>query len=141
MGYYHRENLQQKGMKAMNKEKNHQPPGMTFVHQAGKMMPKYKISACLDRLTIYEYKILIKAMPGYLGRSINTFWNYTRIPIGSKMDIPYGTVRMLEILFGLKPGELINIRIKGKPCAQVIKQADKRTADKWLFLEPFEDED
>ncbi|MBB5620975.1 hypothetical protein HDE69_002028 [Pedobacter cryoconitis] len=120
---------------------NHHPPGITFAHQAGKMMPKYKIKECLNRLSIYEYRILVKAMPGYLGRTINTFWNYTRIPVNSKIDIPYGTVRMLEILFGLRPGELINIPINGKPCAQVIKEADKRATDQWVHLETLEDDD
>ncbi len=102
-------------------------------------MLKYKIKECLSKLTVCEYRILIKAVPDYLGRSINTFWNYVNIEANSKLDIPHCTVIKLEVLFSLKPGELINIRVEGKPYTEVIKNSKKSYRNKRNHLGDLED--
>ena len=83
-------------------------------------MEKYKIMECLEKLTVSEYRIIIKAIPKLIGRSNNTFWNYTKIDINSKMDIPYIVVVKLERLFKLEPGELINVSIDNNSIDEII---------------------
>ena len=83
-------------------------------------MEKYKIMECLEKLTVSEYRIIIKVIPKLIGRSNNTFWNNTRIDINSKMDIPYVVVVKLERLFKLEPGGLINIPIDSKSIDEII---------------------
>lgn len=102
-------------------------------------MLKYKIKECLNKLTVCEYRILIRAVPDYLGRSINTFWNYVNIEANSKIDIPHCTVIKLEILFSLKPGELINIQVEGKPYAEVINDFKSSYRNKRNHLDDLED--
>jgi hypothetical protein len=104
-------------------------------------MLKYKIKECLNKLTVNEYRILIKAVPDYLGRSINTFWNYVNIEASSKLDIPHCTVIKLEMLFSLKPGELINIQVEGKRCTEVINDFKRSYRNKWNHLRDLEDRD
>lgn len=119
---------------------NHQPSELHFSGKTGQM-PKYKIQECLDKLTINEYRSLVKAMPAYLGRSINTFWNYAKIPVNSKLDIPHITVRMLEILFVLKPGELLNIPVKGDHYYSVVHKFNSKNKNSLDHSYAFEDED
>jgi len=83
-------------------------------------MEKYKIIECLAKFTREEYRIVIKALPGIIGKSTNTFWNYAKIDIDSKMDIPYGIVVTLEQFFKLLPGELSNISYQVKTYKKVI---------------------
>lgn len=98
-------------------------------------MLKYKIKECLNKLTMYECRTLIKAIPGFLGKSINTFWNYSNIKANSEIDIPHCTVIKLEILFSLKRGELLNIPVEGKRYTEVINDFNKSFKNKGNHLE------
>ena len=83
---------------------------------------KYRINTYLDTLTIKEHKEAMKLIPELLQISINTFHNYRRIKIGDLQDIPYEKVRMMEILFEMQEGTLINYKIEGKNLKVVIKE-------------------
>ncbi len=74
---------------------------------------KYRINEHLDKLTMKEHRIIMKIIPHILEISGNTFQNYRNIELGSKQDIPYEKVRMLEILFDIGAGELQNFEITG----------------------------
>lgn len=83
-------------------------------------MYKYKIIEFLDNLPTRQNKLLTKEIHKVLGISRNTFRNYSLIPFGHKSDIPYCVVIKIEILFGMKSGELINREIKGQHYMEVI---------------------
>lgn len=90
-------------------------------------MEKYKINECLEKLTVKQYRIVIKELPKLIGKSKNTFWNYTKIDIDSKMDIPYTVVVHLEQFFKLQPGELINLAIDTMTYLELIGESNKET--------------
>jgi len=71
-------------------------------------MYKYKIKEILGGLTTIEYKILMKALPEILNISHNTFYNYIKLDINDKRDIPYTIIVKCEKILGVKPGELAN---------------------------------
>ena len=78
-----------------------------------KTLKKYKINECLEQLTVKEHRIAMKIIPGLLNVANNTFHNYRNIGLGEKQDIPYEKVKLMEILFDLKPGGLQNFDITG----------------------------
>lgn len=75
-------------------------------------MKKYKIEDCLENLTMKEYKKVVAIIPTVINKSINTFWNYSKIEENSEQDIPYCVVIVLERFFKLSPGEMCNIKIE-----------------------------
>jgi len=83
---------------------------------------KYRINTYLDTLTIKEHKEAMKLIPELLQISINTFHNYRRIKINDVQDIPYEKVRMMEILFEMEEGTLINHVIKGSPLKPSLRE-------------------
>ena len=83
---------------------------------------KYRINTYLDTLTIKEHKEAMKLIPELLQISINTFHNYRRIKINDVQDIPYEKVRMMEILFEMEEGTLINYVIKGSPLKPSLRE-------------------
>ena len=83
---------------------------------------KYRINTYLDTLTIKEHKEAMKLIPELLQISINTFHNYRRIKINDVQDIPYEKVRMMEILFEMGEGTLINYEIKGNPLKPSLRE-------------------
>ncbi len=85
-------------------------------------MYKYKIHECMDNLTVRQYKFLTKMIPKIIDKSVNTFNNYRNLQMGDEGDIPYETVRKLEILFGLEPGGLLNYDIEGKSYKQLMEE-------------------
>lgn len=83
---------------------------------------KYKIEECIDNLKRKEYKIVLKSIPGIIGKGMTTFYNYRDLCIEDKEDIPYKIARKLEILFGLEAGELENVKTEGKHYSQIIAE-------------------
>lgn len=90
------------------------------------MTYKYKIEEFLENLPVKQNKILVNQIPDILGVSYNTFRNYCKIPYRSKKDIPYECVRKLEILFGMKHGDLINIPPVGEHYLELVKKKPSR---------------
>ena len=86
------------------------------------MPKKYRINTYLDTLTIKEHKEAMKLIPELLQISINTFHNYRRIKINDVQDIPYEKVRMMEILFEMGEGTLINYVIKASPLKPSLRE-------------------
>lgn len=74
---------------------------------------KYKLQEIINNLTKSEYSRVIKLIPELIGKCMNTFNSYVRIPLNAKKEIPYVIVRKLEIFFGLEIGGLYNIKIDG----------------------------
>jgi len=74
---------------------------------------KYRIQEMMEKLTKSEHAKLIKLIPKIIGKSINTFNNYSNIPLDVKKEIPHNIVIKLEILFGLPPYSLCNITTTG----------------------------
>ena len=91
-------------------------------------MKKYKIIECLEKLTVSEYRIVIKAIPGIIGKSHNTFWNYAHIDINAEQDVPYTVVIKLEQFFGLQPGGLTNINIDAPSYQQIVHRHKSKTS-------------
>lgn len=83
---------------------------------------KYKINEFLEKLTVKEYRFALKKIPVILNVSTNTFHNYRRILLGEVQDIPYEKVKILEILFNVKPGGMGNQKMTGKSLVQLIKE-------------------
>ncbi|MNL12866.1 hypothetical protein D3C87_1337470 [compost metagenome] len=86
------------------------------------MIKKYRIEECIDNLKRKEYKIVLKSIPGIIGKGMTTFYNYRDLCIADKEDIPYKIARKLEILFGLEAGELENVKTEGKHYSQIIDE-------------------
>ncbi len=86
------------------------------------MVYKYKIEDFLENLPVKQNKVLVNQIPEILGVSYNTFRNYCKIPYKSKKDIPYECVRKLEILFGMKHGDLINTQPEGEHYLELVKR-------------------
>lgn len=74
-------------------------------------MYKYKIKEILGSMSIVEYKILVKMLPEILEISHNTFYNYLKLDIDDKRDIPYTVIVKCEKVLGVKPGELANFPV------------------------------
>jgi hypothetical protein len=94
--------------------------------QDKELLPKkYKIQECIENLRRNEYRIIIKAIPGIIGKGATTFHNYRDILIDDKEDIPFKIVRKLEILFGLESGELETKKTRGEHYSQIVEQHRK----------------
>lgn len=65
----------------------------------------------MDQLPVIEYRKLNTQLHRVIGISRNTLINYSLIKITSKKDIPYTTIRKLEMIFGLRYGDLTNQNI------------------------------
>lgn len=78
-------------------------------------MKKFKIIECLDKLNHKEYSEAFKSIPKILGISPNTLHNYKNLEITDTTDIPHMIVCKLELIFGLKQGELKNYEINLDP--------------------------
>lgn len=76
----------------------------------------------MDRLTYSQHKLIKNLIPQIINASINTFHNYRKLKVGDEKDIPYETVRTLEVLFGLEVGELANFEVKCKSCRELFKE-------------------
>lgn len=85
-------------------------------------MYKYKIHEFMENLTVRQYKFLNKLIPKVIDKSINTFNNYRNLQLQDEGDIPYETVRKLEILFGIDAGSLANYRIEGKNFKELMEE-------------------
>jgi hypothetical protein len=86
------------------------------------MVKKYRIQECIDNLKRSEYRIVLKSIPGIIGKGITTFYNYRDILIDDREDIPYKTARRLEILFGLEAGGLENKKTEGRHYSQIVQE-------------------
>lgn len=85
-------------------------------------MDKYKINECMEKLTYSQHKLIKRLIPEIIKASINTFHNYRKLQLGDDKDIPYETVRILEVLFDLEVGGLANFKVKGKSCRELFKE-------------------
>jgi hypothetical protein len=81
---------------------------------------KYKINDFLLRLPVPQYREAIKILPRVLGISLNTFHNYRNILSNDRQDIPYEKVVMIEKLFEMRMGELINKETRCKPLKELM---------------------
>ena len=86
---------------------------------------KYRIEELLEYLTVKEYKFVIKILPETIGISRNTLINYMKIEESSKTDIPYQKVVALERFFGIREGDLANIKPWGKNFRELYKLSNK----------------
>jgi len=73
---------------------------------------KFKILELMNSLTHSEYKTMRRELPKKIGKCINTFDNYSYIPIDSKEDIPYHVALEIEKYFRKPPGYLSNLPIQ-----------------------------
>ncbi|WEK19356.1 MAG: hypothetical protein P0Y49_21505 [Candidatus Pedobacter colombiensis] len=87
---------------------------------------KYKINDFLLRLPVPQYREAIKILPKVLGISLNTFHNYRNILSNDKQDIPYEKVVMIEKLFEMRGGELINKEMRCKPLKELMLRESLR---------------
>ncbi|MFA4869063.1 MAG: hypothetical protein WC623_12730 [Pedobacter sp.] len=95
--------------------------------QNKELLPKkYRIEECIENLKKHEYHIVLKAIPGIIGKGMSTFYNYRDILIDDKLDIPYKIARKLEILFGLEYGGLETRKTVGKHYTQIVEAHKKR---------------
>ncbi|WP_304065319.1 hypothetical protein [Pedobacter glucosidilyticus] len=83
-------------------------------------MYKYKINEILDNMPMKEYKKAIKVIPKIIGVSQNTFANYRSIKMDDEKDIPYQKVILLEKIFGVESGSLMNFKIVQKSLAEIL---------------------
>lgn len=89
-------------------------------------MYKYKIKEFMDQLPVIEYRKLNTQLHRVIGISRNTLINYSLIKITSKKDIPYTTIRKLEIIFGLRYGDLTNQNITGDHYKKIIDRIPEK---------------
>lgn len=95
--------------------------------QSKDLMPKkYKIQECIDNLKRHEYRIVLRAIPGIIGKGMTTFYNYRDILIDDQLDIPFKIARKLEILFGLENGELETEKTEGKHYREIVESHRKQ---------------
>jgi len=83
---------------------------------------KYKINECLLKLPISDYRASIRVIPRYMRISLNTFHNYRNILMTDRQDIPHEKVVIFEKLFELRPGELLNSRVKSKTLKELLEK-------------------
>lgn len=89
-------------------------------------MFKYKIKEFLDQLPVGEYRKLNTQLHRIVGVSRNTLINYSLITITSKKDIPYSTIRKLEIIFGMRYGDLTNQNITGDHYKKIVDRIPEK---------------
>ncbi|MBB5438887.1 DNA-binding Xre family transcriptional regulator [Pedobacter sp. AK017] len=89
-------------------------------------MYKYKIKEFMDQLPVIEYRKLNTQLHRVIGVSRNTLINYSLIKITSKKDVPYSTIRKLEIIFGVKYGDLTNQNITCDHYKKIIDRIPER---------------
>lgn len=95
--------------------------------QNKELLPKkYRIEECIDNLKRHEYRIVLKAIPGIIGKGMSTFYNYRDILADDTLDIPYKIVRQLEVLFGLEYGGLETKKTVGKHYSEIVEAHRKR---------------
>ncbi|MDR6781781.1 hypothetical protein ABIE26_001731 [Pedobacter africanus] len=94
----------------------------TNVQKTEETLKKYRIEECIDNLKRKEYKVILKSIPGIIGKGMTTFYNYRDLRITDREDIPYKIARKLEILFGLEAGELENVKTVGKHYTQILEE-------------------
>lgn len=95
--------------------------------QCKELLPKkYKIEECIDNLKRHEYRIVLKAIPGIIGKGMTTFYNYRDILIDDQLDIPFKIARKLEILFGLENGGLETSKTEGKHYREIVEAHRKQ---------------
>lgn len=85
-------------------------------------MYKYRINDLLSELPMKDYRKALKIIPKVLGISVNTFSNYRNIRLTEDKDIPYQKAIILEKLFELKPGELLNYEPEYKSIRQLLDE-------------------
>ncbi|WP_316819488.1 hypothetical protein [Pedobacter gandavensis] len=83
---------------------------------------KYKIEEEMNKLNLKNYKAASRLIPKHLNIAFNTFHNYRKLPLSGKADIPYGTVVLLEGVFGLERGELANYPLEIKSLATLVSE-------------------
>lgn len=81
---------------------------------------KYKINEYLLRRPIGEHRRAVRIIPKLLGISLNTFHNYRNILINDSQDIPHEIVVMLEQLFEVECGGMLNKHIGMRPLNELI---------------------
>lgn len=86
-----------------------------------KEQKKYRIDDEMQKLNLLEYKAAIRIIPRELGIAFNTFHNYRKLTIKDTKDIPYESVRKMELIFGLNEGDLINNPIVCKSLREMMK--------------------
>lgn len=102
--------------------------------QHKELLPKkYRIQECIDNLKKHEYNIVLKAIPGIIGKGMSTFYNYRDILIDDQLDIPYKIARKLEILFGLEYGGLETTKTTGQHYKQIV-EAHKKQLENTTFV-------
>jgi hypothetical protein len=84
---------------------------------------KYRINEMLGNLPMKDYRKALNVIPGIIGVSPNTFTNYRNIKLDDGQDIPHQKVKMLELMFGLKPGGLENFPTECKPIRQILDES------------------
>lgn len=85
-------------------------------------MYKYRINDLLFQLPMKDYRKALKILPKAINVSINTFSNYRNIKITDEQDIPHLKVVMIENIFGLQAGELLNLTPEFKPLKQLLEE-------------------
>ena len=75
-------------------------------------MRKYRINELMEEYSIKKHQFALKKIPQVLNISANTFHNYRRIELGDMQDIPHEKVILLEKLFEIEAGTLINDKPK-----------------------------
>ena len=88
------------------------------------LMYKYKINELLNNMPMKDYKKAIKLIPKILGVSSNTFLNYRSIRIDEDKDIPYQKVIVLEKIFDIQTGTLINVQSNQKSIYKLIAEKE-----------------
>lgn len=86
---------------------------------------KYRIEELLEYLTVKEYSFVMKILPKAIGISMNTLINYKNIEEGSRKDIPYQKVVAMERFFGIREGDLANVKPWGKNFRELYKLSNK----------------
>jgi len=72
---------------------------------------KFKIEEKLNELPYEERNRILKAIPQQLGIGTGTFYEWRRILLGAKQDIPATKLAALAKLFGCNMEEMINCEI------------------------------
>ncbi|WP_353137108.1 hypothetical protein [Pseudopedobacter sp.] len=87
-------------------------------------MYKYKINELLANLPMKDYKKAMKLIPKILGVSSNTFLNYRSILADEEKDIPYQKVVIIEKIFALEAGTLINVKTSQKTIYELLDEQE-----------------
>lgn len=87
-------------------------------------MYKYKINELLANLPMRDYKKAMKLIPKILGVSSNTFLNYRSILADEEKDIPYQKVVIIEKMFEMEAGTLINVKTSQKTIYELLNEQE-----------------